>query len=220
MWINSKFALRVDDMGMHAVCCGMNMWTAKMGAPTVNINGKKAYRKDDMGQSCGGMTKLIEGSADVIIGDGASGGSAKSTGASAPAIPRGAATTGQAARGATSGGGGSASSSSSSSSSSPAASRPAPAPAPAAPPPPPPRAARPSATPAPPAEEAPAEELAWIEIEVLNADGTPAVGTPYKIELPDGKILQGRVDPRGMIRREKVPEGTCKVWLPDVESVS
>ncbi len=86
VFINSRFALRVDDLGMHAVCCGMNMWTAKMGAPTVFINNKQAFRKDDMGQSCGGMTKLVEGSPDVIIGDGASGNSAPSTGSPAGKI--------------------------------------------------------------------------------------------------------------------------------------
>jgi len=50
------------------------MWTAKMGAPSVNINGKAAFRKDDMGQSCGGMTKLIVGSPNVNIGNAAGGG--------------------------------------------------------------------------------------------------------------------------------------------------
>ena len=96
VWINSKFALRVDDMGMHAVCCGMNMWTAKMGSPNVNINGKKAYRKDDMGQSCGGMTKLIEGSTDVILNEG-SGGSAASVAGGSAAIAAGQAGDGNAA---------------------------------------------------------------------------------------------------------------------------
>src|SRR5512138_2469186 len=72
--INKLPALRVDDIGVHAVCCGMNMWTAKKGAANVFINGKAAYRKDDMGQSCGGMTKLIQASTDVIIGDAGGGG--------------------------------------------------------------------------------------------------------------------------------------------------
>ncbi len=94
VFINGRFALRVDDIGMHAVCCGMNMWTAKMGAPTVFINNKAAYRKNDMGQSCGGMTKLIEGSTDVLVGDGASGANAPSAGSAGSAINVGSAGSG------------------------------------------------------------------------------------------------------------------------------
>ena len=66
--VNGCFAVRQDDIGMHTICCGMNMWTAKMGSSTVNINGKQAWRKDDMGQSCGGMVKCIGGSPNVIVG--------------------------------------------------------------------------------------------------------------------------------------------------------
>src|SRR5262249_10630522 len=72
--VNTRPALRVDDIGIHAACCGPNMWTARMGAPTVFINGKAAYRMGDMAQSCGGVSKLIEGSPNVIIGDSTSGG--------------------------------------------------------------------------------------------------------------------------------------------------
>ena len=43
--INSLPALRVGDPGLHAVCCGTNMWQAAKGAQTVVINGKAAYRK-------------------------------------------------------------------------------------------------------------------------------------------------------------------------------
>lgn len=66
--INGMPAVRVDDIGIHAACCGPNMWTAKVGSATVNINGKPAHRKDDMDQHCGGVGKMIEGSPDVIIG--------------------------------------------------------------------------------------------------------------------------------------------------------
>src|SRR5438477_8252888 len=61
VFINKRPALRIQDMGIHAACCGPNMWTAQKGSTTVNINGKQAFRMNDIGQSCGGMTKLIEG---------------------------------------------------------------------------------------------------------------------------------------------------------------
>jgi uncharacterized Zn-binding protein involved in type VI secretion len=68
VFVNKKPALRVDDVGIHAACCGPNMWTAKVGSGTVFINDKAAHRKGDMDQHCGGVGKLIVGSPDVIVG--------------------------------------------------------------------------------------------------------------------------------------------------------
>ncbi len=66
--VNSRPALRVGDMGMHAACCGPNMWTAQAGSGTVNINGKKAHRMGDADTHCGGSGKMIEGSNNVNTG--------------------------------------------------------------------------------------------------------------------------------------------------------
>ncbi|HOI11579.1 MAG TPA: PAAR domain-containing protein [Myxococcota bacterium] len=66
--INNMPAVRVTDIGMHAACCGPNMWNAVKGSSTVLINGLAAHRKGDMDQHCGGVGKMIQGSPDVIIG--------------------------------------------------------------------------------------------------------------------------------------------------------
>ena len=66
--IDTMPALRVDDIGIHAACCGPNMWTAKTGSATVLINGKMAHRFGDVDQHCGGVGMLIEGSPDVLVG--------------------------------------------------------------------------------------------------------------------------------------------------------
>jgi uncharacterized Zn-binding protein involved in type VI secretion len=42
--VNGRPALRVDDIGIHAACCGPNTWTAIQGSATVLINGKPAHR--------------------------------------------------------------------------------------------------------------------------------------------------------------------------------
>ncbi|MDB4970005.1 MAG: repeat-containing protein [Myxococcales bacterium] len=68
VFVNGRPGLRVDDVGIHAICCGPNMWKAQAGSGTVFINGKAAYRKDDESKHCGGSGKLIEGSDDVIVG--------------------------------------------------------------------------------------------------------------------------------------------------------
>ena len=66
--VNGRPAVRVGDKGIHAACCGPNMWTAQAGSGTVFINGAKAHRKDDADTHCGGNGKMIEGSDDVIVG--------------------------------------------------------------------------------------------------------------------------------------------------------
>ena len=72
--INGRPAIRVGDVGIHAACCGSNMWTAQLGSATVFINQKKAHRLNDGQRHCGGAGKMIEGSPDVIVGDGGGGG--------------------------------------------------------------------------------------------------------------------------------------------------
>jgi uncharacterized Zn-binding protein involved in type VI secretion len=67
--INFQPALRVDDPGMHAACCGPNKWVATTGSATVLINNKGAHRLGDTTKHCDKTTgQLIMGSPDVIIG--------------------------------------------------------------------------------------------------------------------------------------------------------
>jgi uncharacterized Zn-binding protein involved in type VI secretion len=67
--VNNRPALRVNDTGIHAACCGPNTWQATRGSATVFINGLAAHRQGDANRHCGGMGQLIEGSSDVIVGD-------------------------------------------------------------------------------------------------------------------------------------------------------
>jgi uncharacterized Zn-binding protein involved in type VI secretion len=67
--VNRRPALRVDDPGVHAACCGKNTWTATKGSLTVFINGKGAHRMGDETRHCGGIGQLVEGSPNVIVGD-------------------------------------------------------------------------------------------------------------------------------------------------------
>jgi uncharacterized Zn-binding protein involved in type VI secretion len=87
--INSRPAARLNDPGLHAVCCGPNTFNVFQGSQTVFINGKPAARMGDQSKHCGGLGKIIEGSTNVIIGGapssgaGASGGNGGSGGAGA-----------------------------------------------------------------------------------------------------------------------------------------
>jgi uncharacterized Zn-binding protein involved in type VI secretion len=68
--VNKLPALRVDDTGIHGVCCTTNTWTAKTGSSTVFINNKAAHRLGDQDQHCSANPgQMINGSPNVITGD-------------------------------------------------------------------------------------------------------------------------------------------------------
>ncbi|MEN6320456.1 MAG: PAAR domain-containing protein [Syntrophaceae bacterium] len=69
VFVDGMPALRKTDLGMHAACCGPNMWTANAGSSVVFINGLAAHRKGDQDQHCGGTGELINGSPSVYVGD-------------------------------------------------------------------------------------------------------------------------------------------------------
>ena len=71
VFINTKPAARLGDLGIHAACCGPNNFTIAKGSPTVYVNGKPLARLQDKTKHCGGSGPLIEGSPDVLIDDGA-----------------------------------------------------------------------------------------------------------------------------------------------------
>lgn len=66
--VNNLPALRDTDPGVHAVCCATNSWKANGGSGTVQINGQKAFRKDDPTQHCGGNGTMKGGSGNVNTG--------------------------------------------------------------------------------------------------------------------------------------------------------
>jgi uncharacterized Zn-binding protein involved in type VI secretion len=74
VFVNNRPALRVSDRGMHGACCAGNTWVAQAGSATVFINGKPAHRVGDVTVHCGDRGELIEGSANVNVGDGGSAG--------------------------------------------------------------------------------------------------------------------------------------------------
>lgn len=71
---NGLPSVRVGDSGIHAACCGPNVWNAKTGSRSVLINGRPAHRLNDLVTHCGGMGRTIEGSSNVLVGDNCGGG--------------------------------------------------------------------------------------------------------------------------------------------------
>jgi uncharacterized Zn-binding protein involved in type VI secretion len=61
VFVNGLPAAREGDLGIHAACCGPNIFHGGTGSTSVFINGKKALRKDDPTIHCGGVGKVIDG---------------------------------------------------------------------------------------------------------------------------------------------------------------
>lgn len=66
--VNGNQAMRVGDPGVHAACCGPNVWVIATGSGTVYFNDIPAARLGDITIHCGGVGALIMGSANVVVG--------------------------------------------------------------------------------------------------------------------------------------------------------
>lgn len=69
---------------------------------------------------------------------------------------------------------------------------------------------------APPPEFAPVEneivETHTVEIDLVDADGNPVPGEPYRITLPDGTVKTGKLDDQGKARITGIVQGgSCQV---------
>jgi uncharacterized Zn-binding protein involved in type VI secretion len=65
VYVNGMPALRQGDIGMHATCCGTNMWKVLSASGQVFINGSPMVRKGDPTVHCGGMGQMMEASGNV-----------------------------------------------------------------------------------------------------------------------------------------------------------
>jgi hypothetical protein len=55
----------------------------------------------------------------------------------------------------------------------------------------------------------------WVLIQVVGEDGTPLIGEPFSLRLPNGQQVSGRLDRRGKVRAEGVGEGEVMFSLPE-----
>ena len=67
VFINGRNAIRKDDPGIHAACCGPNTFKANEGSSNVFVNGKPLVRLNDQTKHCGGMGHIITGSPNVYV---------------------------------------------------------------------------------------------------------------------------------------------------------
>jgi protocatechuate 3,4-dioxygenase beta subunit len=75
-------------------------------------------------------------------------------------------------------------------------------------------AAAPAAFAAATAAAAP-ETKAWLEVQLTDDTGWPLAGLPVKLELPDGTIIDEKLDEDGRLARKDIPAGQAKLHLPE-----
>jgi hypothetical protein len=61
------------------------------------------------------------------------------------------------------------------------------------------------------------ENKAWIAIQLVDQENHPVSGAPYRIQLPDGSVIEDNLDERGSATIRGIDEGSCQVSFPDVD---
>jgi type VI secretion system secreted protein VgrG len=70
----------------------------------------------------------------------------------------------------------------------------------------------------PPDESAaPCKKKTWVGIELVDEEGKPVPGEPYRLQLPDGRILEGTLDAQGTAGADGIDPGECKVCFPRLD---
>lgn len=67
---------------------------------------------------------------------------------------------------------------------------------------------------------APREEKTWVAIGLVTDDDPPrpVPSKRYRIELPDGSVIEGSLDGNGLARITGIDPGDCKVSFPDLDA--
>lgn len=61
------------------------------------------------------------------------------------------------------------------------------------------------------------DRKSWIEIELVNEEGNPVAGEPFKVTLPDESMFSGTLNEKGFYRIEGIDQGTCKITFPNLD---
>ncbi len=59
----------------------------------------------------------------------------------------------------------------------------------------------------------------WLEVKLLDRDGSPMANEHYVLTLPDGATREGDLDADGRAKLEELPPGPCRVRFPNVKGL-
>jgi hypothetical protein len=58
----------------------------------------------------------------------------------------------------------------------------------------------------------------WIAIQLADEEGHAVPYEDFRVTLPDGTPVDGRLDERGRARISGIDSGTCKVTFPNLDA--
>jgi type VI secretion system secreted protein VgrG len=65
------------------------------------------------------------------------------------------------------------------------------------------------------------KKKSWIEIQLLDEEGTPVASEKYRVTLPDGETMaEGTLDEKGLARIDGIDPGTCKITFPELDKAA
>jgi len=66
--------------------------------------------------------------------------------------------------------------------------------------------------------ESETEETHWVGLKLKDDQGNPVPGEPFRLKLPDGTVVEGKLDAKGKVEIRGVPAGKCQVCFPKIDS--
>jgi hypothetical protein len=62
------------------------------------------------------------------------------------------------------------------------------------------------------------EPTEWLEIELVDEEGSPVPGMAYRVECADGWVRTGWTNAHGKAREEGLRQTSCKVSFPELHA--
>ncbi len=57
----------------------------------------------------------------------------------------------------------------------------------------------------------------WVGLVLVDQEGAPVAGRPYRLTRPDGTTIDGTLDSNGTAMMSGLDPGNCQIWCPYVE---
>jgi type VI secretion system secreted protein VgrG len=62
------------------------------------------------------------------------------------------------------------------------------------------------------------KKTSWVAIKLSDEFGQPVAGEPFKIELPDGTVVESTLDSKGEAKVEGIDPGNCKITFTNLDT--
>ncbi|QSQ19128.1 hypothetical protein JY651_27680 [Pyxidicoccus parkwayensis] len=63
----------------------------------------------------------------------------------------------------------------------------------------------------------PCVQKTWVDICLLDANGQPVPHAAFRLTLPDGRVIEGKLDEQGLAGVDGVEEGEGELEFPELQ---